>query len=178
MRRGELPGGGLGEQGWEVGQVHVPLDGLRAVLEGAVAVVQKTFEVWLVAAQVAEGVAVLKGEGKRVEGVVEAQQVDRARDAMSRAHGGDGVGGSAETDVPENKFAGVMLESLDQAELPDIQGVGFGDRADHGVKRLVVSEGMDAVGAIGELNDSVSGGGLHGGNLGHAAAKAKFKDRL
>jgi hypothetical protein len=68
-----------------------------------------------------------------------------------------------------------MLDALDQAQLPDIQRLGFGDWADHGVKRLVVSEGMDAVRPVGELNDSVSGGGLHGGNLGHDTAEAKPK---
>jgi hypothetical protein len=93
---------------------------LRAVLEGAVAVVQQTFEVWLVAAQVTEGVAVSEGEGKRVEGVVEAQEVDCAGDGASRAQGGDRVGGGAETNIPENKFACVMLEALDQAQLVDI----------------------------------------------------------
>jgi hypothetical protein len=153
------------------------MDGLRAVLEGAVAIVLQAFEMRLVAAQVAEGVAVLKGEGKRVEGVVEAQEVDRARDGAGRAQGGDGVGGSAETDIPQDEFAIVMLEALDQAELSDIQGVGFGDRADHGMERLVVSKGMDAMGAIGELNDSVRGGGLHEGTFGHGRAKAKLKAR-
>ena len=57
-----------------------------------------------------------------------------------------------------------MLESLDQAQLPDIQRLGFGDRANDGMKRLVVSERMDAMCPVGELDDSVSGGGLHGGN--------------
>jgi hypothetical protein len=140
-----------------------------------VAVAQQAFEVWLVAAQVAEGVAVLKGEGKRVEGVVEAHEVDRARDATGRAHGGDGVGGGAETDIPEDKLAGVMLEALDQAELANIQGLGFGDRADDGMEGLGVGEGMNAVGAIGELNDSVCGGGLHEGTFGHGTVEAKLK---
>ena len=161
----------------EVGQVHVPLDGLRAVLEGAVAVAQEAFQVRFVAAQVTERVAVLEGEGQRFEGVVEAQQVDGAGDGAGRAQGGEGVGGRAEADIPQDEFAGVMLEALDQAQLPDIQGVGFGDRADHGMEGLVVGQGMDAVGAIGELDDSVSGGGRHGGNLEHGTAEAKFKER-
>ena len=59
--------------------------------------------------------------------------------------------------------------------MADIQGVGFGDRADHGMERLAVGEGMDAVGAIGELNDSVCGGGLHEGTFGHGTAEAKLK---
>jgi hypothetical protein len=38
-----------------------------------------------------------------------------------------------------------------------------------------MGQGMDAVRPVGELDESVSGGGLHGGNLGHRAAKAKLK---
>jgi hypothetical protein len=107
--------------------------------------------------------------------MVEAQKVDRAGDGAGRAEGSDGVGGGAETDIPQDEFAGVMLEALDQAELANIQGLGFGDRADDGMEGLVVREGMDAVGAIGELNDSVCGGGLHEGTFGHGTAEAKLK---
>jgi hypothetical protein len=67
-----------------------------------------------------------------------------------------------------------MLDALGQAQLPDIQGLGFDDRADHGMKGLVVGEGMDAVRAVGELDDPVSGGGIHEANLRHASEQAKL----
>jgi hypothetical protein len=46
----------------------------------------------------------------------------------------------------------MALEALDQAQLPDIQRLGFRHRANHRMKRLVVGKGMDAVGAIGEFD--------------------------
>ena len=107
--------------------------------------------------------------------MVEAQQVDRARDGAGRPQCGDRVGGSAEADIPQDEFARVTLEALDQAQLADIQRLGLGHRADNRMKRLVMGEGMDAVRAIGELNNSVSGGGLHGTTFEDAAAAAKLK---
>jgi hypothetical protein len=61
--------------------------------------------------------------------------------------------------------------------LPDIQSLGFGDGADDRMKGLVMGEGMDAVRAIGEPNDSVSSGGLHRTTFEHTADEAKLKER-
>jgi hypothetical protein len=44
------------------------------------------------------------------------------------------------------------------------------------MKRLVMGQGMDAVGPVGEFNDSISSGGLHGKTFEHAAAAAKLKE--
>jgi hypothetical protein len=178
VRLGELACGGLGEQGGEVGEVHVPLDGLGTVLEGAVVVLQEALEVRFVARQVTERFAVLEREGERVEGVIEAEQVDWAGDGTSCVQGGDRVGGSAEADIPEDEFARVTLEALGQAELPDIQRLGFDDRTDHGMKGFAMGEGMDAVRAVGELNESVAGGSFHGRTFVHGATEAKLKERV
>ena len=67
-----------------------------------------------------------------------------------------------------------MLDALGEAQLPDIQGLGFDDRADHGMEGLVVGQGMDAVRAIGELDDPVSGSGIHEANLRHDDGQAKL----
>ena len=160
---GELQRGGLRQQRGEVRQVHVPFHGLRAVLEGAVAFAQQALQVRFVAGQVAECLEVLQREGERFEGVVEAQQVDRAGDVAGRPQSGERVGGRAETDVPQDKVACVTLEPLDQPQLPDIQGLRLGDRADHRMKGLVMGQRMDAVRPVGELDYSVSGGRWHGG---------------
>ncbi len=95
---------------------------------------------------------------------------------MGGAQGGDGVGGSAEADIPEDKFVLVRLEAFDEAELADIERLGFGDGADDGMEGFVMGEGMDAVGAIGKLNDPVCGGGLHEETFGHGTAEAKLKE--
>jgi len=109
--------------------------------------------------------------------VVEAQEVDRAGDLARRPQSGERIGGGAEADIPQDELAGVMLEALDQAQLTDIQRLGLGHRADDRMERLVMGQRMDAVRPIGEPNDSVSGGGLHGTNFQHPAAEAKLKAR-
>ena len=114
-------------------------------------------------------------EGQRLEGVIEAQQVDRAGDVAGRPQRGERIGRRPEADIPQDEVALVTPEALGQAQLADIQRLGLGDRADHWMKRLVMGQGMDAVRPIGELDYSVSGGGLHGGNLEHAPAGAKLK---
>ena len=72
----------------------------------------------------------------------------------------------------------MTLETLDQAQLPHIQRLGLDYRADHRMKGLVMGEGMDAVRAIGKLNNSVSGGGIHGRTFEHAVPEAKLKERV
>ena len=141
-------------------------------------VAQQALQVLFVAPQVAERLAVLQRERQRFEGVVEAQQVDRAGDVAGRPQRGERIGRRAEADVPQDKFARVTLEPLDQAQLPDIQRLGLGHRADHGMKGLVMGQRMDAVRAVGELDDSVSGGGFHGRTFEHAVPEAKLKERV
>jgi hypothetical protein len=136
---------------------------------------QEALEALFVAAQVAECFAVLEREGERFEGVIEAQQVDRAGDVPGRPQGGERIGCRPEADIPQDEFARVPPEALDQAQLPDIERLGFGDRADHRMKGLVMGEGMDAVGAIGEFDYSVSGSGVHGRNFEHGGGEAKRK---
>jgi hypothetical protein len=46
------------------------------------------------------------------------------------------------------------------------------------MERLAMGEGMDAVGAIGESNDSISGIGLHRTSFQHSAAVAKLKEQV
>jgi hypothetical protein len=95
---------------------------------------------------------VLKREGQRFEGVIEAQQVDRARDVAGRTQSGEGIGGRSEANVPQDKLASVTLEPFDQAQLADVQRLGFGDRADHRMKGFVMGQGMNAVRSVGELD--------------------------
>src|ERR1035437_5353701 len=84
-------------------------------------------------------------EGQRFECVIEAQQVDRARDAAGRMQSGEGIGRRPEANVPQDKLARVMLEPFHQAQLPDIQRLRLGHRANHRMKGLVMGERMNAV---------------------------------
>ncbi len=158
--------------------MEVPGDGLGTVVERAVLVVKEALEMRLVTGQVAERGGVLEGEGEGIEGVVETQEADGAGEVAGGAQGGKGVGGGTEANVPDDELAGVALEAVDEAELADVEGLGFGNGADDGVEGLVVGEGMDAVRAIGELYDSVSGGGFHGGNLEQGRPEAKPKGMM
>ena len=72
----------------------------------------------------------------------------------------------------------MTLETLDQAQLPHIQRLGLDYRADDRMKGLVMSEGMHAVRAIGEPNNSLSGGGIHGRTFEQAVPEAKLKERV
>ena len=123
---------------------------------------QQTLDVPFVAPQVAERRAVLQPEGQWVERVVKAQQVDRTGDVPSRPQSGERIGRRSEANIPQNELARVALEALDQAQLPDVQRLRFGDGADDRMKGLVMGHRMDAVRAIRQFDDAVSGGWLHG----------------
>ena len=71
----------------------------------------------------------------------------------------------------------MTLETLDQAQLPHIQRIGLDYRADDRMKGLAMGDGMDAMRAIGEPNNSVSACGLHRTTFEHAAGEAKPKER-
>ena len=148
----ELQGARLCQQPGEVRQVHVPGYGLRAVLEGAVVFAQQALQVRFITPQVAERAAVLECEGQRFEGVIEAQHVDRAGDAAGCPQRGERIAGRPEADIPQDEFARVTQEPIGQPQLPDIQCLGFGHRADHRMKSLVMGQGMDAVRPVGELD--------------------------
>ena len=59
----------------------------------------------------------------------------------------------------------MTLQTLDQAQLPHIQRLGLDYRADDRMKGLAVGEGMDAVRAISQLDDSIASSRFHRRNL-------------
>ncbi len=71
-----------------------------------------------------------------------------------------------------------MLKAFDESELPNVQGLSFGDGTYDGMKGLAMSEGMNAMNAIDEFDDSVTGAGLHLAILirGSAGAKQRRQD--
>ena len=52
----------------------------------------------------------------------------------------------------------MSADALGQAELPDIKRLGLGHGTNYRMKGFVVGQGVDAMGATGELDDAVSGG--------------------
>src|ERR1035438_6354809 len=89
---------------------------------------------------------------QRFEGVIEAQQVNRARDVPGGPQSRERIGRRPEADIPQDEFSRVTLEPLDQPQLPDIQRLGFGHRADHRMKGLMMGQRVDAVRPVGEFD--------------------------
>ncbi len=104
----------------------------------------------LVPAEIAEFLCVLQGKPQRLEGPVETDHAQRARQIGRGAEDCQDIGGSAETDVPDDKFAGMGLQPAAQLELVDIQGLRLGRRADDRMKGFIFRQGTDAEGAIGQ----------------------------
>lgn len=65
------------------------------------------------------------------------------------------VGGRAETDVPNNKCAGMPCQPLHQPQLIQVKRLSFGDRANDGVKGLALDQGMNTGRTIGKSDKFV-----------------------
>ena len=87
------------------------------------------------------------------DGAIEADQADPAGQTAGGAEDGQGIGGGAEANVPDDEFTRVLREAFVEAELPDVNGLGFGDGSDDRMKRLAFGDGMNAMGPIGESDD-------------------------
>src|ERR1700687_4354246 len=114
-----------------------------------------------IAGEIAERFGVLQRELQRFDGMVETDQVQDTGKLPGGAQNGERIGCGAEADVPNGKRTGVMLEAFDQAKLANVQRLGFSDRPDNGVKRLAMRQRVDAVNAINEFDDLVTGARLH-----------------
>jgi hypothetical protein len=145
----------MGEKGGEIAEVKFPGNCALAVGELNGVVAKKFGDGCLVAAEIAEGRGVFEGELQRFERVVEADDAQRASGGAGGAENGEDVGGSAEADIPQDEFAGMRGEAFGQAELPDVEGLGFRDRADDGMEGFAMGERMDTVDAVGEGDDFI-----------------------
>ncbi len=71
------------------------------------------------------------------------------------AKDGGSVGGGAEADVPDDKFAGGLCEAFTNLELADVKKVGFGLRAKTGVHFFAVAGGKKSALSVGEAYELV-----------------------
>ena len=97
-----------------------------------------------------------EGELEGFEGVVEAEDSQRARREAGGAEDGQNIRGGAESDVPDDEFAGVCGEAFGKAKLFDVKGLGFGNRADDGMEGFALGDGVDAMDAAREFDDFVA----------------------
>lgn len=141
----------------EVAQVKVPSYPTLAIGEFGAMNAKEVLDGGFVISEIAERCGVFQRELQRRERVVETDDAKRASRGTRGAEDGQDIGSSAETDVPDDKFAGVGGQSFGEAELFDVKRFGFGDGADDWMKRLAFSERMDAMDAAGEFDDFISG---------------------
>ncbi len=111
--------------------------------------------------QITQIASVLEGKLERLEGVVEAEHPNRGGDLPSRPQDGERVGGRPEANVPDDEFALKAPEPLDQAELANIERPGLRCRTDDRMEGLVMGQGMDAMSAAGQFDESVAGETRH-----------------
>jgi len=149
------------KESWKVAEVELPMDGTIGIGKIAFAVAKEGFDGGFVIGEVAEGGGVFEGELERLEGVVKADDAERASRGAGGAQNGQNIGGGAEADVPDDEFAGVGGHAFGEAELFNVEGLGFGDGADDGVEGFAMSKRMDAMNAAGEFDDFVCGGWRH-----------------
>jgi len=134
------------------------MDVAGTVGEFAFVVAEEGCDGLFVTGEVAEGDGVFEGELERFEGVVKADDTERALRGAGGAQNCEDIGGSTEADVPDDEFAGMRGHAFGEAQLFYIQGFRFGDRADDGMEGFAMRDGMDAMDAAGELDDFVCGG--------------------
>ena len=124
-----------------------------------------------VTGNIAEGGRIFEGELERFGRVIETDDAEAAGNMGSGAEDGSSVGGGAETDVPDNEFAGRLCEAFTNVKLTDVKKIGLGSRAKPRVHFFAVAGGKKGVLAVGEAYELVVTG--HAGivemalNFGH-----------
>lgn len=108
---------------------------------------------------------VLQSEFKGFQGMVKTDQAKRATNSPRGAKNSHGVGGRAQADVPYNKFARVILEPFEQAELAHIKPLRFSNGTNHGVKGLRMRQRMHAMSTVAEFDNAISVGWNHRVNM-------------
>ena len=84
--------------------------------------------------------AVFERERRRVGGEIKADEAESRRFSLqtftNEPDDRERIGRRTKTDIPNHKFTGGCLYALRQAQLPDVQRLGFHGRPNDGMKRL------------------------------------------
>ena len=138
----------------KIAELKFPVHRLAAILEYHPMLPQNLFQMIFVTTEVAEVGGMFQRKLQRFQRVIKAHDPDLAGDVPRGAEHGKRVGGRAEANVPDHKFASMILEAFAQAQLVDVERLRLGNRADDRMKRLGVRErthGADAVVQADEL---------------------------
>ena len=94
-----------------------------------------------VTGKIAKGGRIFEGEFERFGRIIETDEAQAAGKMGGGAEDGDSIGGGAETDVPNNEFAGTLGEAFTNMQLADIEKIGLGLRAKPGMHFFAVAGG-------------------------------------
>ena len=141
----------------KITQVKFPVHRLRGVLKFDEMFAEEFLQVIFVAAEIAEFGGVLQRKFQRLQRVVKAHEPEPAGEVPRGTQHGERVRRRAEADIPDHKFAGVMLQPFAQPELVDIQRLRLRNRADDRMKRLVIRKRAHGTNAVVEADELVAG---------------------
>jgi RNA polymerase sigma factor (sigma-70 family) len=114
-----------------------------------------------VAGDIAQFRAVFERKRRRVGGEIEADEAELRRFSLqsftNEPDDRERVGRRAQADIPNDKFAGRFPHAFRQAQLPDVQRLGFHGRPDDGMKRLGFGQRADGTRAVAQIDKAVVG---------------------
>src|ERR1035438_1838070 len=87
------------------------------------------FQMIFVAAEIAEVGGVSQREFQRLNRVIKTDEADVTGNLPRGAQNGKRIGRRAQADIPDDKFAGMIVQPLAQPELIDIKRLRLRDRA-------------------------------------------------
>ena len=155
------------ECGWKISEAQFPID-LKTFgqLSGAAAMSEKVSKDRLPAMQIREAILVLEGEFEGFGRVIKADDTHLVGAIANRIDEGQGIGGRAESNIPNDEFLSRGADAVAQLQLLDVEGLGFGGGADDRVKSFAVAFGTQAEGSVGELDDMITiGHGLENSSI-------------
>jgi DNA-binding Lrp family transcriptional regulator len=150
-----MPGFGPPNKLREVRNVNTPIDACRAVIKRHMLVAQQFLDGFFKAAEITQLRRVLQAESQRLESAIKA---DDSQHAFVTAHGAqdsEHVRGRPQSHVPNDEVSRAIANTLGQAQLLHIERLGFGDRADHRMKRFVVFRGIHAGDAVRQSDEAI-----------------------
>jgi len=138
-----------------------PVHRLFAVLKYDAMFADEFLQMIFVAAEITKFGGVFQREFQRLQRVIKTDKANLTREVARGAQNGKRVRRRAEADIPNDKFANVILQPLAQLELVDVKRLRLRDRADNGMKRLAIRQRTHGADAVVQPDELITGVGLH-----------------
>lgn len=139
----------------KIAELKLPVHLKRAVAEAGLFGKEQFAQPIFITGNIAQGAGIFEGEFKGSGCIIEADEAELAGNIGGGAEDGDGIGGSAEADVPDDEFAGGLCEAFTNAKLADVKKVGLGARAKPGMHFFAVAGGKEGALAVRESYELV-----------------------